>query len=152
MGFLAKLFDRPKPQTAHLSLDDLDQLIRSYGAVMETGAADIVRDTRLLPASKEMMKLKLMTAMKMSPPDEQRESLKAGYVHLSSFQPLSMDEKSAVDAYQALMAEPLDDNSSEVIRAPAKKTLALSDIVNPLLQRSADEAAALFAEFQTAKV
>lgn len=64
----------------------VEELVNSYGKVLERVAGQDLADSSLLPAPKATMKAAMLLSIKHMGDPQQREVLKAGYVLLSMFQ------------------------------------------------------------------
>jgi hypothetical protein len=149
-NFLQRLFTKSDVQKEADFRNNLQALIHSYGEVMER--KETISDIDSLPAPKQMMKKLLLEAIKIYPPGEQREFLKGGYVMLSSFQPVSEAQKSALREYNLIISAPVDGAAQEALREEARKMAGLMELIMPLLHASSAEAATLLAELRAVGV
>jgi len=75
------------------------ELVQSYGATLEE-TRGMVRDIKLLPASKQAIKASLIILLTAERNTEQREFLKGGYVYLAHFQSLTDSERASIEQYE----------------------------------------------------
>jgi hypothetical protein len=80
------LFKRKKNKSDH-DADEVDELVRQYGALLADDDAPLIQDQSCLPASKADIKAALLFAILSCDDDAQKEYLRVAYIHLADFQP-----------------------------------------------------------------
>lgn len=101
MGFLGKLFGR----SGEMSDARVDQIINAYGAAMEKPTA--IGDERDLPYPKAEIKEAIRRSIAIQD-EPMKDILRAAYVYLADFLPLTEDERQTVNAHKTFLAGGID--------------------------------------------
>lgn len=136
---------KPKPQI--MTPQRAEKVVRAFGKLM-MDKPSVIGDERDLPYSKAEIKEAIKVWLKVEPRKEVAEMLKASYVSLADYLPLTPQERlmlSRQTAVQAAMTANID-------RDYAKQFLEAYKGITALSQRVADEAAVLMAEIAVAPV
>jgi hypothetical protein len=76
---------------------EADDVLRQYAATLQSGGHGVIRDASELPYPKEVIRIVLQHAIKVSKEDKQTlEMLKSAYVALADFQRLTKEERDAL--------------------------------------------------------
>ena len=122
-------------------------IIGVYGNVLvEDEKSGLVRDIKRLPNSKEQIKAAISVLLKVTTDPVMRNHLKTGWTALSAYQPLTPNQKLALEMWDAAIS---DGPSTEKSRLQKQADLIArsGDVVIPLQKIVADEMEALLQEF-----
>lgn len=136
---------KPKPQI--MTPQRAEKVVNAYGKLMMDNPV-MVGDERDLPYSKAEIKEAIKVWLKIEPRKEVAEMLKASYVSLADYLPLTPQERFSLNRQAAVQAAMPDNIDSDY----AKRFLEAQRGTTALAQRVADEAAVLMAEIAVAPV
>jgi hypothetical protein len=148
MNVLKRLFHRAE---AHpLSDQSVQTIINAYGAIMKRGTS-LIRDTAELPYPKRTIKRALLRALQLVSEPEMRAHLRTGFLALSEFQPLTADEKEALERWnEAVEGAGAGERSAPEVLVAARAIADAAALVTSLQERIADEAQTLRKELRAA--
>jgi hypothetical protein len=149
MNVLKRLLGRDT-EAGGISDQSVQTIVNAYGAIMKQGDS-LIRNTAELPYPKRTIKRALMRALQLVSEPEMRTHLKTGYLALSEFQPLTLEEKDALAQWNEMVAGAGAGKRSAPEALVAAR--AISDagaLVKKLQEKIADEAQVLRKELRAA--
>lgn len=93
MGWLSKILS-PKQATPQI---DYNNLLRSYGAILEATAGEPVTNANVLPIDKETLEATILAALSQCTDADFYETLKVGFVSLGNFVQITNQEQIVLD-------------------------------------------------------
>jgi hypothetical protein len=149
MNVLKRLLGRDA-ETSALSDQSVQTIVNAYGAIMKQGDS-LIRDTAELPYPKRTIKRALIRALDLVSEPEMRNHLRTGYLALSEFQPLTLEEKDALAQWnEAVAGEGAGKRSAPEVLVAARAISGAGALVKRLQEKIADEAQALRKELRSA--
>jgi hypothetical protein len=124
---------------------DAGDVLDKYGAVLEQGQS-LIMDEAELPYTKPVIIAVLEHCIAVNNDEKLSEYLKAGYLNLAYFQPLSETECKAIDVFEGALKEGATaptNLSSDEIRNLASDMSKVGDSYEALQNRIAEEMNAL---------
>ena len=134
---------KPKVMTSQRA----EKVVRAFAKLM-MDKPSMVADERDLPFSKPEIKEAIKVWLRIEPRAEVQNMLKASYVSLADYLPLTVQERASLTRQAAVQAA----MPTNIDRDYAKRFLEAHRGTTVLAQRVADEAAVLMAEIAVAPV
>ncbi len=131
MGWLQSIFS-PKQVEPKL---DYENIVRSYGAILEATSKESVSNANVLPMSKDdLTKILLITIASTKDP-ELRENIKVCFIALGNFIELTDEQQDVVNQMDAILKSSPENIDMAAITVMAEK----GDVHSALMQKAEDQ-------------
>lgn len=147
--YLSRLFGSDGDTREKMSLAQVQRIVSSYGAVLEQSAG-LIRDINSLPFKKDQIKTALLTALGVTTDAKMREHLKAGFVSLADFQPLSEAERASLRTWESVGQSDPQSMTDQDLLHMAKKLSGGGGAGIEANKRAMEESAVLIQELKAA--
>jgi len=145
-GLPANSFDMDETK-ANQIIEQAQSMVAAYGDVLAKNESGMINDITELPHPKERLKIVLKLLLKLNTGLTMREHLKVAFMSLSTFQPLTEQEKKLVREWNESLAYADPQNESNVAKLSAT-LLRVGAVVLPLQEKAAAEMTQLRKELE----
>jgi hypothetical protein len=135
MGWLQNILS-PKKVEPKL---DYENILRNYGAILETTSKESVSNSNILPMSKVDLTKILLAAIAGTKDQKLRESMKVCFISLGNFVELTDEQQDVVEKMDAILSGPPEKIDMAAITVMADK----GDVHSALMQKAEEQRQAL---------